>query len=124
MAVLEASGKLVSEFPAVATGFGAGFGFKGATCGALSGGVMAIGVLSGRTSPIELEKKLAVYEKVYEFYDIFEEVNGAVTCRELTGVDLATEEGARLAEERDIPRKVCDKVIASSAEILCDLLSG
>ena len=82
-----------------------------------------MGTMAQRNSPEDLEKKLVVYEKVREFYDIFEEVNGGITCRELTGVDLATEEGARLAEERDISRKVCDKVISSAVEILFDMLS-
>lgn len=45
-----------NEFiPKIATGFGAGIGGRGTVCGALSGGVMALGLKFGRKDPVREE---------------------------------------------------------------------
>jgi len=50
--------------PRIATGFGGGVGRSGSICGALSGAVMAVGLLRGCDKAEEKEKRTAAYESV------------------------------------------------------------
>ena len=74
--------------PKIATGFGGGIGRCGSVCGALTGGVMALGVKYGTNEPSS-EKRLEAYEKAQELYKQFEELHGSVLCRELIGYNLS-----------------------------------
>lgn len=70
---------------AMASGFPVGIGRSKCLCGAVSGGIMAIGLVFGRTVPKDpkVEKTL---ELAKELHDWFKEANGknALCCRILT----------------------------------------
>ena len=86
---------------AVAAGFGAGMGRRQATCGAVTGAVMAIG-LAGFDPADMAGSKLGVYEKTRRFIDEFERRMGGVSCRSLLGVDLNTPEGVAEAKQKNL----------------------
>lgn len=69
----------------MASGFPVGIGRSKCVCGAVSGGVMALGMLFGRTQPGDpkVEKNLAL---AGELHDYFKEANGknSLCCRVLT----------------------------------------
>ncbi len=65
----------------VADGFGAGMGRKQEVCGAVSGGVMVIGLLFGKGENENREQKNLVYSKVRHFIDEFEHGYGTVNCK-------------------------------------------
>ena len=73
------------EVVAMASGFPVGIGRSKCLCGAVSGGVMALGLFFGRTKQGDpkVEKNLAVAK---ELHDYFKEANGknALCCRILT----------------------------------------
>lgn len=77
--------------PRIATGVGAGFSLNGLTCGSISGAVMAIGLKYGRSR--NEDNPAATWKKVDNFIKDFTDRWGAVTCRELTGLDVKTVEG-------------------------------
>jgi len=77
--------------PKIATGLCAGISRTSNVCGAVTGGVMAIGLLMGRNLPNE--PAINTYIPVQEFIDRFEEAFGSTNCRILTGCDLNTPEG-------------------------------
>ena len=77
--------------PKIATGLCAGISRTSNVCGAVTGGVMAIGLLMGRSLPNE--PAINTYIPVQEFIDRFEEAFGSTNCRILTGCDLNTPEG-------------------------------
>jgi C_GCAxxG_C_C family probable redox protein len=79
--------------PKVATCIGAGFSLNGLTCGTISGAAMAIGLKYGRASNVENPK--IAWSKTDEFIEVFKKKWGAVTCRELTGLDVKTPEGMK-----------------------------
>ena len=79
--------------PKIATGVGAGFSLNGLTCGAISGAAMAIGIKFGRRN-ID-ENPQAAWSRVNKFIEGFKERWGAVTCRELTHLDVKTPEGMK-----------------------------
>ncbi|MRR15971.1 MAG: C_GCAxxG_C_C family protein, partial [Deltaproteobacteria bacterium] len=55
---------------AAASGFPAGFGGAGCTCGALAGGIMALGLVFGRTAPKDARVGKAM-QLARELHDIF-----------------------------------------------------
>lgn len=73
------------EVVAMASGFPVGIGRSKCLCGAVSGGVMALGIFFGRTKQKDpkVEKNLEVAK---ELHDYFKEANGknALCCRILT----------------------------------------
>lgn len=73
------------EVVAMASGFPVGIGRSKCLCGAVSGGVMALGLLFGRTvqKDPKVEKTLELSK---ELHDYFKEANGknALCCRILT----------------------------------------
>ncbi|MEY8353446.1 C-GCAxxG-C-C family protein [Lachnospiraceae bacterium 54-53] len=82
------------EVIAMASGFPVGIGRSKCLCGAVSGGVMALGIFFGRTKQGDpkVEKNLEVAR---ELHDWFKESNGknALCCRILTkGFDMGAGE--------------------------------
>jgi len=82
-AIVEAfSNETSTDIPKVATGFGGGIGAsKAETCGALNGGIIALGCLFGRKQPKD-DKKTA-YEVGAEFRQMFIQSFGSSTCRNI-----------------------------------------
>jgi C_GCAxxG_C_C family probable redox protein len=79
--------------PKIVTSIGAGFSLNGLTCGIISGAAIAIGLKYGRTGNVENPQM--AWNKTDEFIEAFRKKWGAVTCRELTGLDVKTPEGMK-----------------------------
>lgn len=77
--------------PRLATGFCSGMARTGGMCGAVSGGMMAIGLALGRDAPTDDIDRC--YQAVHEFQQRFAAQYGSLNCLELTGVHLGTPEG-------------------------------
>src|SRR5512138_2424520 len=92
----------------VACGFGAGMGRKGEVCGAVTGGIMALGAKYGRGTNEERPVTDATYVKIRSLMDQFASKHGTCICRQLlSGSDLTTEEGQKFFRENDLSNKVC-----------------
>jgi len=105
--------------PGIALGFGGGLGRRGLVCGALNGGVMAIGLRHGRVS--EMEDKDTAYSLVLELCRRFEGQHGSALCRDLTGCDFTTSEGRQKWSDFNGHEK-CRQYVSTAVEILMDLL--
>lgn len=104
----------------IAFGFAGGLGNTGAVCGAVVGAVMAIGLKRGQADTMEEAlRELAV---AGEFRRRFEAEMETIGCRELTGVDLTTEEGLKQLMNSDIPQTVCFPAVAVAYRLVVDLL--
>ena len=97
-----------SILEAISYGFGGGMGRSGNICGAVSGGIMLIGI---RNSD---EKKDTVYEKVNNFINEFKKINGETSCIKLLDFPTTLSE----EEKKKRKKKVCTKCIRSTVEIL------
>ena len=106
--------------PKVATAFGGGMGRCGSVCGALTGGLMAIGIRYGTNDP-SAEKRSNAYELAGAFYRQFEKQNGSVLCRELIQLDLSDAEQRKKAHEEDVFEKKCKGFVKKAVEILVAL---
>lgn len=87
----------------IASCFGGGVAGWGSVCGAVSGAVMALGLLygtNGGEEPEEFSKKRTELRDLSQsFLKAFEEKWGSVNCMDLLGVDRRTEEGKKRYEE-------------------------
>jgi C_GCAxxG_C_C family probable redox protein len=106
--------------PKVATAFGGGIGRCGSVCGALSGGVMAIGIKYGTNEP-SVEKRLRAYELANKFYRQFEKQHGSVLCRELIGYDLSNPEELDKARKERVLEEKCVNFVRKAVEILAKI---
>jgi len=106
--------------PKIATAFGAGIGRCGSICGALTGGVMAIGTKYGTNEP-STEKRLEAYELANKLYKKFEQQNGTVFCRELIGYNLSNPKELEEAWKSKVFETKCVKFVSEVVETLIDL---
>jgi C_GCAxxG_C_C family probable redox protein len=107
--------------PKIATGFCAGISRTSNVCGAVTGGVMAVGLLMGRNLPTE--PAINTYIPVQEFIDRFEEAFGSTNCRVLTGCDLNTPEGQNYFKTKDLLVK-CRKYTEEATRIAISIIES
>jgi len=107
--------------PRIATAFGAGIGGRGAVCGAVVGGVMAIGLKHGREEPWQPREE--PYALAQEFCRRFEQEVGHLCCHELTGMDLSTPEGRKAFYTSDVPLRVCLRAGGTAFDTVLQLLA-
>ena len=110
-------GKLI---PRIATGFGGGVGRQGYVCGALSGGVIAIGLMHGRDRGSDISARDKTYALVIELFKRFREEFGCINCLELTGCDLTKPEGRERL--RPLHSEKCAKYIDGVVNIVLELI--
>jgi len=106
----------------LAAGFGGGLARTGETCGAVTGAVLALGLRHCGRPATTPESKRASYPAVREFLARFRALHGAVTCRELLGVDISTEEGMERARGQDLFRCRCPGFVRDAANIVEELI--
>ncbi len=77
-------------------------------CGALSGAIMSIGLLTGRND--KADSKEITYEVVQHCLREFRVKFGSTNCQELLGCDLGTAEGMATFETNGLNQKCCQFV--------------
>lgn len=103
----------------LASSFGGGMGRLREVCGAFSGMIMVLGMVTGYTDTGEGENKKIHYAHVQELAKRFEQQNGTIICRDLL----------KLSEKRQDPtpekrteayyhKRPCADLVASAAAIL------
>ena len=113
--------KLEDPFePKVVSAFGGGIGRRGSLCGALTGGVVAIGLRYGTNKPSSKEREQA-YLKASEFYGRFEEECESVLCRDLIGFDLSDPEELERARSSKVFGRKCVRFIEKAVDILMEM---
>ena len=107
----------------LACGFGAGMARKQEVCGAISGGILAIGLKHGRGEGQDRAPTEATYAKVRELMSRFESKHGTCICRSLLeGCDLNTPEGQRFFKENDLLNSTCKGCVKIVVETVEDIL--
>ncbi len=116
LAVADAQDVESDLLPKIATGFCSGLARMGGLCGAISGGMMGIGLANGRSQPNASVDE--TYAQTQALITQFEEEFGAATCRELTGCDLRTEEGKAQFQQNNQHEKCLRYVERATALVL------
>ncbi|HEY5915293.1 MAG TPA: C-GCAxxG-C-C family protein [Verrucomicrobiae bacterium] len=109
----------------VATGLGGGMGRCGETCGALTGGILVLGLRYGRGGQQDRSVAEVAHQKTRELMAAFEEAHGSCSCRTLLGgCDLRTPEGQQRFREQDLHHKVCVGCVRMVGDWLAGALEG
>ena len=103
----------------LASGFGAGMGRKELVCGAISGGIIVIGLKLGRGKTEDRTVTEQTYSLTRELMYRFEQKHGSCMCRTLLNeCDLMTEEGQKYFKENNLLETTCKECVSSVVEIL------
>ena len=106
--------------PKIASCFAGGIGNSGSVCGAVTGAVMAIGLIAKEGDSMEAYmKKLSLAQA---FRQRFEDEMQTINCFELTGHDLTTPEGIEKFMTSDVPQEVCFPAVGKAFDIVMDIL--
>ena len=106
--------------PQIAGSFAGGIGNTGSVCGAVIGAVMAIGLKLGQKDT--MEEAIQNLTVARDFRRRFETEAGSITCRDLTGLDLTTDEGLKQLMNSDTPQTVCFPAVGAAYKIAVELL--
>jgi C_GCAxxG_C_C family probable redox protein len=103
----------------IACGLGAGMGRKEEVCGAVTGGILVLGMRHGRGSKDDRSATDLTYLKTREFMDEFAKKHGTFICRKLlNGCELMTGEGHKYYKENNFLNKICAPCVQSAVEII------
>lgn len=108
----------------LASSFGGGMGKMREVCGAVSGALLAYGMLKGYSDPKDHIAKSEHYEKTQKFMKLFQQENGSYICRELLN-GCASDHDHR-PEERSVAyykKRPCVDCVGSAVRLLDALLS-
>jgi C_GCAxxG_C_C family probable redox protein len=94
---------------------------RGEVCGAVTGGLLVLGLARGADTPAGKEE---IYRLSQEFMHRFEEKHGALLCRDLLGCDISTPEGWQEVKRTGKSRNFCPRLVRDAAEIVQALLEN
>lgn len=103
-----------------ASGLGGGMRC-GEICGAVSGGVLVIGLKYGQNLAGDIQTKELCNKKTAEFLRLFSQRNKSVVCRDILGIDIFKGDGMAKAKEKGLFSTVCVNMIVSAVELLEDM---
>ena len=105
-------------------GFGAGMGRKQEVCGAVTGGIIAIGAKYGRGENDDISTTDRTYIKTRELMNKFQAKHGTCNCLELLdGCNLMTENGQKYFKDNDLKNKVCKGCVGDVVQLLKQILA-
>lgn len=108
----------------VSSAFGGGIAGMGRTCGAVIGGLMALGLKYGSADASEDHEEKEIHRYVGEYLSRIRSKNGTITCREILGVNVGIPEELTKAKEEGLFEKKCPPFIKLAIEIADDIISG
>lgn len=102
----------------IACPFGGGLGGYGRTCGALTGGMLVVGLKYGSSSATDTAAKLKSREKTRALIEAFERTHTTSICNELVGFDRSRMSGAELQNKRQHFYMTCPKFLETVVTFL------
>ncbi len=100
----------------ITQGFGGGMK-RGATCGAVTGAYMVVGLKHGNNTN---QEGLTIDEKIRKFNKLFIQQHGSLNCSDLTGFNIALQEEKEKAREAGVFQKVCPELLKCACNILSE----
>jgi len=100
----------------ISSGFGGGMACA-ETCGAVTGAYMVIGMKHGHDVS-DADKKVHTKIQIRKFNEKFKAEHDSLICKELTGFDISTPEGAAAANNEGVFNTKCPWYIKTACDIL------
>lgn len=98
-------------------------GRKEEVCGAVTGGILVLGMLYGRGCKDDRSATELTYLKTRKLLEEFAGKHSTYICRQLLkDCDLTTEEGQKFFKENDLLNKVCVPCVQSVVKILGEMI--
>jgi C_GCAxxG_C_C family probable redox protein len=119
LAIAEEHGIESDLIPALATGFCSGMARRCGPCGALTGGIMAIGLILGRRTAQDSVEP--AYQAVQALLHAFEAEFGSRGCHEILGCDLGTEAGQETFSRENLIER-CTRIVGRTAGLTAQVL--
>jgi len=108
--------------PGIASGFCGGMSRTAGLCGALVGGVMALGILYGRKSSEDSPKK--IYALSEHLVRDFEKHLGSRNCSDILGCDISTREGEAAFKANNLMKTVCLDATVKATDLVMQVLEN
>jgi len=105
-----------------ATGFAGGIARHGSTCGALTAGIMVIGMKYGRDNLEDYDSLMRTYAPVSKLIRQFKEEFGSMNCRDITKTDLLDFEQMKEFYISGRHDKECAVVVGKTARMVAGIL--
>ena len=96
--------------------------FRRKDCGALDGAASVLKMFYGYSPFDEYESDPCVDEKLHELKTRFADINGAVTCSALLGMDLTTADDVDFSSPDTILSAHCPGYVASALSLIDDII--
>jgi len=109
----------------IACGLGAGMARRQEVCGALTGGILVLGLKYGRGEDQDRTATEETYGKTQDLVRRFEAKHGTCHCRQLLdGCDISTEEGRKAFVDHDLLNRTCKRCVQTVVTILDEMTSS
>ena len=105
----------------LAAGIGAGVAHEGNACGAVTGAILALGVIESKTNKDPLEQKEAAYASGEEFVRRFKKKHTTILCNQLTGITMADTSARKDAMKDGIFAKKCPTFVGDAVRIALEI---
>ena len=107
----------------IACGFGGGVAKRQEVCGAVTGGIMVLGMILGEGDQQDRSVTEETYARGEEFISRFEAARGSSNCRQLLdGCDITTEQGRETFAELDLRNQACKACVQTAVEIIEEMI--
>lgn len=106
----------------IAALFGGGIARRGELCGAISGGLMALGLCLATYDPTDNERKDRLYQLGQNFIESFRSRFGEQHCRFLINRELDTPQKHHAAKESGVFQNQCPQYVAFAVETIAEIL--
>lgn len=103
--------------------FGAGISHTDSICGAVSGGLLAIGCILSPDEP-NRQRREQVYQVGNQFMAKFTQCYSTASCTRLIGYDLSNPLALEKARAANIFHTRCNEIIWKSIQIACEIITS
>ncbi|TFH06201.1 MAG: C_GCAxxG_C_C family protein [Candidatus Thorarchaeota archaeon] len=106
----------------LAAGIGAGVAHEGNACGAVTGAILALGIVEGKLHKDPVEQKEAAYASGEEFVRRFKMKYDTIICDQLTGITMTDIAARKDANKNGTFEAKCPSFVSDAVRIALEII--